>query len=407
ALIAAGAVFLAVVTAALTPTTAALAEPVAASPRSSRPVAFPKNPMGPKPPQRFGRAIDATPMYQAQNDCSSVALPGTRRLLALLIRTYGRGQGSSAAPRACTESGISEHKDGRAFDWMVNVANKSDRLAAANFLSWLTTKGPDGQAGYMARRLGVMYVIYNRRIWGAYEPGWRPYTYGDPHTSHIHVSLTWNGARAHTSFWTGHTWPTDYGTCAVFFGSPAVVWTSRPRLVECARPVRAPRTEPGPYLWLGSAGTAVTDLQRRLHIRATGSFGRATQRAVLRYQFWHDLPRTGAIDSPTRASLYRAGSTWNAPTWTARAAARFARTNLGSPVLHPHDFGTPALALQTALRMPRGLRTGYIGYPTVAALTAFKVAHDLPATGRVGPAVWALLPVPPPARRARAYLLGP
>lgn len=65
----------------------------------------------------------------------------------------------------------------------------------------------------MANRLGVMYVIHNRKIWSSYSPGWRDYTGYEPHTSHIHISLSWNGARAHTSFWTGRVWPADYDTC--------------------------------------------------------------------------------------------------------------------------------------------------------------------------------------------------
>jgi hypothetical protein len=57
----------------------------------------------------------------------------------------------------------------------------------------------------MVRRLGVMYIIYNRRIWASYraEEGWRPYVGANPHTDHIHFSFSWAGARKQTSYWDG------------------------------------------------------------------------------------------------------------------------------------------------------------------------------------------------------------
>jgi hypothetical protein len=63
----------------------------------------------------------------------------------------------------------------------------------------------------MARRLGVMYIIYNRRIWASYraEEGWRPYVGASPHTDHIHFSFSWAGARKQTSYWDGT--PVTYG----------------------------------------------------------------------------------------------------------------------------------------------------------------------------------------------------
>ena len=47
----------------------------------------------------------------------------------------------------------------------------------------------------MARRLGVMYIIFNRRIWRAYgDPGWGAYSGTNPHTDHIHISLSYDGS---------------------------------------------------------------------------------------------------------------------------------------------------------------------------------------------------------------------
>jgi hypothetical protein len=66
----------------------------------------------------------------------------------------------------------------------------------------------------MARRLGVMYIIHNRRIWGSYRAGegWRPYVGANPHTDHVHFSFSWAGARKQTSYWDGT--PVTYGSPA-------------------------------------------------------------------------------------------------------------------------------------------------------------------------------------------------
>jgi hypothetical protein len=57
----------------------------------------------------------------------------------------------------------------------------------------------------MARRLGIMYIIWDHRIWTAQSgtEGWRRYTGRNQHVDHVHFSFGWPGARADTSFWTG------------------------------------------------------------------------------------------------------------------------------------------------------------------------------------------------------------
>jgi peptidoglycan hydrolase-like protein with peptidoglycan-binding domain len=356
------------------------------------PVNLPANPHGLTPPAKLPDAVDPAPTYEPQTGCAAKAMPGTLRLRALALATYGRGGTSPATPRACTDGGTSEHKDGRAWDWMLSVSNKADRTAAADFLSWLTGPGPSGQDGEMAARLGVMYVIYNHKIWAAYSPGWRSYTGADPHTSHIHISLTWNGARAHTSFWTGRVWPTDVGTCQVFSGQPSVVPTKRPRTTPCPEPATAPRGSTRPLVWIGSSGPAVDDAQALLGVDATGRFDPATRRAVLAYQSAHDLPRTGALDDPTWASLDPATSALHAPDWTPRTAVKWAHAN-GDPTIHRGGAGKAVFALQTALRIEVPVRNGFYGRQTRAAVVALKEAAGLPATALVNADVWALLPV--------------
>ncbi|MGV8968743.1 MAG: DUF4214 domain-containing protein [Cellulomonas sp.] len=81
-------------------------------------------------------------------------------------------------------------------------------------MNWLTAVGPDEQVGYNARRLGVMYIIWNRQIWNnsSASAGWRAYTGAVPHTDHVHISLSWAGAYMRSSWWTGVALPTESAT---------------------------------------------------------------------------------------------------------------------------------------------------------------------------------------------------
>ncbi len=211
----------------------------------------------------------------------------------------------------------------------------------------------------MARRLGVMYVIYNRKIWSGWSGGWENYSGYSPHTDHVHISLSWNGARGHTSFWTGRVWRTDVGTCAYFANQPAVVATAtaKERTRPCPNRAPTPRGSTQPTAWLGNSGGHVAAARRLLDLPAGSLLDRPTRLRILQWQRGHDLPRTGALDKPTWASLQPRTRQLFVPRWTPEEAAGWARDH-GSPVLHPISAGTAVYALQTALRMPSTLRTG-------------------------------------------------
>jgi hypothetical protein len=164
--------------------------------------AAPRN--GPAAPAEAPDRIEPFAAYQPQSTCDPVAKPGTRALARLLFDYYGTGRNGGII-RNCSIGERSEHKEGRALDWMLSVDRAKERAVAEDFIDWLLDEGPDGEDAYNARRLGVMYVIWNRRIWSASraEDGWLPYRGPNPHTDHVHVSLTWSGAMKRTSFWTG------------------------------------------------------------------------------------------------------------------------------------------------------------------------------------------------------------
>ncbi len=146
--------------------------------------------------------------YQAQNACDPVARAGVLRFRDLVLAAYP-GTGDSGIVRSCSVGAASEHKEGRAWDWRVSASNPDDVLRVEDLLSWLQAPDELGRDGAMARRLGVMYVIWDSHIWKSYQAsrGWQPYSGSSPHTDHVHFSFGWAGALAQTSYWSGRVSP--------------------------------------------------------------------------------------------------------------------------------------------------------------------------------------------------------
>jgi hypothetical protein len=155
-----------------------------------------------------GPEIEGYARYEGQSTCDPTPKPGTVALRNLLLSRYPATV-SFGISRACDVGGRSEHKEGRAFDWGANVNNPGQRAAVENFIAALFATDSYGHHHALARRMGVMYVIWNQQIWGAYQAdaGWQPYSGDSPHTDHMHISLSWAGARAETSFYSGKVVP--------------------------------------------------------------------------------------------------------------------------------------------------------------------------------------------------------
>lgn len=189
-------------------------------------------------PPVHAQEVDDYPTYQGQVSCDPAAKPGVLAARKLLLAKFGGGSGSIT--RACSSGGLSEHKEGRAWDWSLRASRAKDRRIARRATTWLT-RSVGGQPAAHARQLGVMYVIWNRRIWRGYDAaaGWQPYSGENPHTDHIHVSFTWNGATKRTSWWTGAPRALDHGPCPTWVGELAEPW-KEPNLSLCPTPLRRP-----------------------------------------------------------------------------------------------------------------------------------------------------------------------
>ena len=120
----------------------------------------------------------------------------------------------------------------------------------------------------------------------------------------------------------------------------------------------------------GDRGAAVKKLQRLLHVRADGIFGKGTKRALKRFQRRHGLAADG-IAGP---------ATW-------RALKRRAGSGGGSRVT---SRGSSVRLLQRKLGIAAD---GVFGPATQAAVRRFQRRRGLTADGIVGPATWAALGV--------------
>ena len=127
------------------------------------------------PTPHFSSAIEDNAPYQPQQICDPHAKTGVLKFRDLILKTYP-GTGDSGTTRPCTDGGQSEHKEGRAWDWTVSVNNSHQVSQAGNLFDWLFATDSYGNKFAMARRLGVMYIIWNKRIWNAGGDHWDPYS---------------------------------------------------------------------------------------------------------------------------------------------------------------------------------------------------------------------------------------
>jgi hypothetical protein len=107
------------------------------------------------------------------------------------------------------------HAEGRALDWHLDAGNASERRAANRLIKLLLATDKAGNEHALARRMGIQEIIFNCESWWSGAGGMEPYSqcYGPKgkklkhpnytlaHKDHIHLGLSWRGARKHTTFW--------------------------------------------------------------------------------------------------------------------------------------------------------------------------------------------------------------
>jgi hypothetical protein len=151
--------------------------------------------------------------YQPQTTCRKHPMPGSKVLAAWINANFAGGT-AAATMRPCS-GGTSEHKDGRAIDWMMDATKAADRKEVARLFDQLFATDADGNPHALARRMGIMYLIWNDHIYASYRqfesrnylnsscPSLKKCSKTLRHRDHVHISLSRPGGRGETSWYAG------------------------------------------------------------------------------------------------------------------------------------------------------------------------------------------------------------
>jgi hypothetical protein len=253
----------------------------------------------PRPPTKaLPVAVDVKAPYQGQVSCDPRPKPGVTAFAALMKARYKTGPVGTYRP---CQGDVSEHYDGRAMDWMLNVKNPGQKAVANSVVTWLSANG-----GVMARRFGISYIIWNKKVFKLYRSTsvWTTYTGAVPHTDHIHLSFTWDGAMKRTSWWTGKaTKVVDRGPCRVYAGQFAPLYKGI-RTAACPTKLAAAPVSRYKVAVYGQKSAQIALAQKTLRVPADGAFGPKTFNALVVWQRGR-VPITGVLDKATWVKMGR------------------------------------------------------------------------------------------------------
>jgi hypothetical protein len=153
--------------------------------------------------------------YDKATDCRKKPTPGA---LALVDWLEKNSSGTSWGIMRCERWGknsASLHAEGRAVDWHLDASRPADRREARRLIDLWLAPDPAGNEHALARRMGIQEIIWNCHSWwsgseamgkysACYTERGRPrknVNYTEAHKDHIHIGLSWAGARKRTSFW--------------------------------------------------------------------------------------------------------------------------------------------------------------------------------------------------------------
>lgn len=126
---------------------------------------------------------------------------------------------------------MSYHARGLALDWRMSVYNSTEAAQVQQILNWLIEPNAAGDNHVRLRRLGIVEVIWNDRLWTRFDRNatsniatWRAHDYSGcvagggavdtcAHRDHIHFSFSLEGGQMERSWWTDALAPYwDYPT---------------------------------------------------------------------------------------------------------------------------------------------------------------------------------------------------
>lgn len=330
----------------------------------------------PAPPthEALPEEVDAGATFQRNVICDPVTKPGVIALANLLSTHYDRPAYSLS--RACIDQ-RSEHYDGRAVDWVLDAHDPHERRIGDAAVTWLTDN--DGE---MAHRLGIQSIIWNERSWGAGTGYWQAYAGQSPHTDHIHISLTWDGAAMRTSWWTGialEEEQRDLGPCDVLGGGYSAL-PEAPRTEACVAPQVWPEATDYGTIRPDGQGPGLDLIQPLLDVPETGVLDSETRAALLDWQAEQGIPTTGVLDQLSYAAALEQELPELPDEAFAVALPDYLVTEFTAhkrTAITEGDRGEAVEVLQAALGMPDTDIDGVFGPLTAEALTEFAAEEPL------------------------------
>ncbi len=169
-------------------------------------------PVANNPAEKYAaRVIEAPRGYSQEvpSRCLKAKRSGVDRFAAWLKRNAKRGRsGSRYRCENLGAAGYSFHSEARALDFSLNRSNSADAREARRLLRLLLARDSAGEPAALARRMGVMEIIWDCGYWSQNREDFIPYFLCEgrvsktlAHRDHIHFSFTRAGAAARTSFW--------------------------------------------------------------------------------------------------------------------------------------------------------------------------------------------------------------
>lgn len=143
-----------------------------------------------------------------ERECDLSEKPGVRLFRDFVLGHEGGWDGGIVRPCPSGDAPASGHYSGRAWDWMISALEPGEKARADEVIDWLLANDAE-----MFRRVGLTYLIWDKRKWGGLRARWEPYDGFDvhgqctrdvcrnPHVSHVHFSFSKAGAAAETSFY--------------------------------------------------------------------------------------------------------------------------------------------------------------------------------------------------------------
>ena len=116
---------------------------------------------------RSTAVVDDYAAYEPQTTCSPTPKPAMEYLARWLVRRFGGEYGGIS--RACGGS-RSEHKEGRAFDWTMDADDAGDQRRVQRFLKKMLRTDRRGNEHALARRMGIMYIIWDDQMYALLRP---------------------------------------------------------------------------------------------------------------------------------------------------------------------------------------------------------------------------------------------